>query len=142
MKDGSIGAVNRESNHANAANHGCCSLLDSGGVGLGGGAGWRWPCGTWVDVNSGHTGPLKARFRQIDDCHYRVVFTGRFAKVVPFRFATTLNVVGRDGDQVLLAGESRLMGLYKFTYNASADEHRFNAQYQSGRWTGEFNLSR
>lgn len=102
----------------------------------------RWPCGKWVDTNAGHEGPLKAKFRQIDDCHYRVVFTGRFAKVIPFRFATTVNVVGKDGDKVVMAGESRLMGFYKFKYEAVADEHQFNAQYSSGRWTGEFNLSR
>lgn len=102
----------------------------------------RWPCGSWIDTNSGHQGPLKARFRQTDDCHYRVVFTGKFAKVIPFRFATTLNVVGREGDKVILAGESRLMGFYKFKYDAVADEHEFNAHYSSGRWTGEFNLSR
>ena len=102
----------------------------------------RWPCGSWVDTNTGHEGPLKARFRQIDDCHYRVVFTGKFAKVIPFRFATTLNVVGKNGDKVVMAGEARLMGFYKFRYDAVADEHQFNAQYSSGRWTGEFNLNR
>ena len=102
----------------------------------------RWPCGTWIDTNTGHEGPLKAKFRQLDDCHYRVVFTGKFAKVIPFRFATTLNVVGRDGDKVVIAGETRLMGFYKFSYNGVADEHEFNAQYNSRRWTGEFNLSR
>jgi hypothetical protein len=102
----------------------------------------RWPCGKWIDTNTGHEGPLKARFHQIDDCHYRVVFTGKFAKVIPFRFATTLNVVGKDGDKVVMAGETRLMGFYKFKYDAVADEHQFNAQYSSRRWTGEFNLSR
>jgi hypothetical protein len=34
------------------------------------------------------------------------------------------------------------MGFYKFKYDAVADEHQFNAQYTSRRWTGEFNLSR
>ncbi len=102
----------------------------------------RWPCGTWIDTNTGHEGPLKAHFRQTDDCHYRVVFTGRFAKVIPFRFATTLDVVGRDGGKVFLAGQSRLMGFYRFNYSAVADEHQFNAQYSSRRWTGEFNLNR
>ncbi len=102
----------------------------------------RWPCGKWIDTNTGHEGPLKARFCQLDDCHYRVVFTGKFAKVIPFRFATTLNVVGKDGDKVVMAGETRLMGFYKFRYDAVADEHQFNAQYSSRRWTGEFNLSR
>lgn len=103
--------------------------------------GW-WPCGRWIDMKSGHQGPLRAKFRQTDDCHYRVVFTGKFAKVIPFRFATTLNVVGHDGDKVLMAGTSRIMGFFRFTYNAVADEHQFNAQYSSRRWSGEFNLNR
>jgi hypothetical protein len=102
----------------------------------------RWSCGKWTDDNTGHEGPLRGKFRQIDDRHYRVVFTGKFAKVVPFRFATTLNVVGHEGDKVILAGESRIMGFSKFTYNAVADEHHFNSQYSSRRWRGEFNLSR
>lgn len=111
-------------------------------------AGWageldgRWRCGRWSDTKSGHEGPLRAYFRQVDDGHYRVIFHGRFAKIVPFCFATTLDVVGRDGDELFLAGESRLLGFYKFTYSATADEHQFNAQYQSRRWSGEFHLSR
>src|SRR5437773_6435671 len=75
----------------------------------------RWPCGKWTDDNTGHEGPLRGRFQQIDDCHYRAVFTGKFAKVVPFVFMTKLNVVGREGDKVILAGESRLPGMGKFT---------------------------
>ena len=101
----------------------------------------RWPCGKWVDTNKGHEGPLQGKFCQIDDCHYRVVFTGKFAKVVPFRFAATLNVVGREGDKVIFTGESRIMGM-RFSYNAVADANNFNAQYSSRRWTGEFNLQR
>jgi hypothetical protein len=101
----------------------------------------HWPCGSWTDDIRGHKGPLQANFCQIDDCHYRVAFSGKFAKVVPFRFATTLNVVGRDGDKVIMAGESRVMGM-RFSYNAVADEHNFNSQYSSRQWRGEFNLTR
>ena len=68
----------------------------------------RWRHGSWTDTNTGHQDALRARFHQMEDGNYRVVFTGRFAKVVPFRFATALNVVGYDGDQVVLAGESRV----------------------------------
>ncbi len=102
----------------------------------------RWRSGEWTDDNTGHRGPLKARFREKSNGDYRVVYTGRFALVVPFRFATTMNVVGRDGDKVLLAGESRLPGFGQFTYQAVADEDNFNSQYSSRRWRGEFNLNR
>jgi len=102
----------------------------------------RWPNGSWYDAKSGHEDVLRARFKQNCDGNYRVVFTGKFAKVIPFRFATTLNVVGHDGDQVIMSGESRIMGLVRFKYDAVADEHNFNAQYSSRRWSGEFNLNR
>ncbi len=103
------------------------------------GRGWR---GTWVDNNAGHDGALRARFRPTRDGNYRAVFSGTYYKVIPFVFATKLNVVERDGGRVTLAGESRVMGFGRFTYNAVADEHHFNSQYQSGRWVGEFNLRR
>jgi len=102
----------------------------------------RWRNGSWTDDNTGHEGPLHARFREQADGNYRVVFTGRFAKVVPFRFATTLNVVGQDGDSVVMEGQARLMGFYRFNYQAVADAHTFQSQYSSRRWTGSFNLSR
>lgn len=102
----------------------------------------RWRNGSWTDSNSGHEGPLRARFRERNDGNYRVVFTGRFAKVVPFRFGTTLKVVEREGDKVVMAGQSRVMGFGRFTYYAVADEHLFSAQYSSWRWRGEFILSR
>jgi hypothetical protein len=102
----------------------------------------RWRNGFWTDTNTGHEDVLRGRFHQKADGNYRVVFTGRFAKVIPFRFATTLNVVGQDGDKVVMAGESRVMGFGRFSYNAVADGNHFNAQYDSRRWRGEFTLWR
>jgi hypothetical protein len=102
----------------------------------------RWRHGSWSDANTGHEDALRARFREKDNGDYRVVFTGRFAKVIPFRFATTLEVVGHDGDQVIMAGESRVMGFGRFSYHAVGNGHHFNAQYHSRRWQGEFHLRR
>lgn len=102
----------------------------------------RWRRGFWTDANTGHEDALRGRFRQQSDGNYRVVFTGRFAKIVPFRFATTLNVVGHDGDKVIMSGESRLMGFGRFSYDAVADGNSFQAQYSSRRWRGEFHLWR
>lgn len=102
----------------------------------------RWSNGNWTDDNTGHQGPLRARFHERSDGNYRVVFSGRFAKIVPFRFATTLNVVGRDGGNVIFAGESRVLGFGRFTYDAVADENTFTSNYSSRRWRGQFNLSR
>jgi hypothetical protein len=102
----------------------------------------RWRNGSWSDTNTGHEDVLRGRFRQQSDGNYRVVFTGRFAKVIPFRFATTLQVVGNDGDKVTMEGESRVLGFGRFSYTAVADANNFNAQYNSRRWRGEFNLWR
>jgi hypothetical protein len=100
---------------------------------------WR---GSWTDTNSGHSGPLRARFREIDDAHYRVVFTGRFWKVIPFRFATTLGVVGRDRSNVFLAGESSLGPFGQFRYSAVANGCHFTSDFTSRRLQGRFELSR
>ncbi|MSU78642.1 MAG: hypothetical protein EXS16_11185 [Gemmataceae bacterium] len=103
------------------------------------GGGWR---GTWHDENKDHTGPLRGWFKQTHDGHYRVAFTGKYAKVVPFFFSTKLNVVGRDGDQVILGGSSRLPLFGRFNYNGAADGNNFNAQYDSRLWRGSFRLTR
>jgi hypothetical protein len=102
----------------------------------------KWRHGSWSDTKTGHEDVLRGNFRERSDGNYRVVFTGRFAKVIPFRFATTLHVVGHDGDKVILAGEPRVLGFGGFSYHAVADGHNFDAQYHSKRWSGEFNLSR
>ena len=103
----------------------------------------RWRSGSWTDDNTGHVGPLRARFRATTNGDYRAVFTGTFRKVIPFRLATTLRVVDRQEDgTVVMAGESRIMGFWRFNYHAVADEHSFYAQYSSSRWRGEFNLQR
>ena len=102
----------------------------------------RWRHGSWTDTNTGHEDALRGRFREQSDGNYRVVFTGRFAKVIPFRFTTTLNVVGHNGDKVMMEGESRVAGFGRFSYHAVADGNHFNAQYDSRRWKGEFNLWR
>lgn len=116
-------------------------LAFSAGAATAGELDGRWR-GAWTDDVRGHEGRLRGRFRETRNGDYRVVFTGTFAKVVPFRFATTLKVVGHDNGKTVFAGESRVGGFGRFSYNAVADEHNFSAQYNSGRWRGAFNLSR
>ncbi len=101
----------------------------------------RW-CGTWNDCKSGHDGPLRGTFSKCDDQYYHVVFTGRFFKVIPFRFATTLDVTGHDGGKVQLSGQSRLGLFGNFSYSAEATDTNFTANYSSRRWEGQFLLSR
>jgi hypothetical protein len=101
----------------------------------------RWR-GTWDDSRSGHQGPLRASISCVDGQHYHAVFTGRFFKVIPFRFRTTLDVTGVEGDTVFLSGQSRLGLFGTFHYSAQATEHDFTAHYSSRRYEGMFLLSR
>jgi hypothetical protein len=98
--------------------------------------------GTWNDCKSGHSGPLRAMVSKCDDRHYHAVFTGRFFKVIPFRFETDLEVTGQADDKVLLSGESRLGMFGTFRYSAVATSANFTANYSSRRYEGQFLLSR
>jgi hypothetical protein len=101
----------------------------------------RWS-GHWVSETNGHTGPLHARFRQIDGDTYRVAFSGRFAKVVPFWYTTKLDVVAA-GDGVVVLGASQklpLVGTYSTTATATATD--FDAAFTSKKDSGRFILSR
>lgn len=101
----------------------------------------KWS-GYWVSDTNGHTGPLHARFRQIDDSTYRATFRGRFAGIVPFWYTTKLHVEGTGDDVVVLGASQRLplMGEYRTTATASATN--FDANYTSRKDAGRFVLTR
>jgi hypothetical protein len=101
----------------------------------------RWS-GKWVSETNGHTGPLRARFRQLDEDTYRVAFRGRFAKVIPFWYTTKLDVAAAGDGMVVLSASQRLplVGTYSTTATATATE--FDAAFTSRRESGRFILSR
>jgi hypothetical protein len=101
----------------------------------------RWS-GRWVSETNGHTGPLHARFRQVDADTYRVAFRGRFAKVLPFWYTTKLDVVAAGDGVVVLAASQRLplVGAYSTTATATATD--FDATFTSRKDSGRFILSR
>jgi hypothetical protein len=102
----------------------------------------RWS-GHWESGKNGHRGPLRATFTRIDDCHYRVVFRGRFWLVVPFRYGMTMNVTGYDGDELILSGSHKLGPvLGSFDYCAEATCRDFVADFQSKGDYGKFVLIR
>lgn len=102
----------------------------------------RW-AGAWESRTSGHKGPLFAEFTRCGEGEYRVKFTGRFLKVVPFRYSVTLTVVEDHGDSVTLAGSSYLGRLFgTFSYRAAADGCSFQADYSSAKDSGTFRLTR
>ena len=102
----------------------------------------RWS-GSWQSGTTGHTGPLFATFCRCGDGAYRVEFSGRFFKIVPFRYTVVLRVVEDTGDEVTLAGSSFLGRLFgTFTYRATADACHFTAGYRSQKDSGSFRLQK
>lgn len=99
--------------------------------------------GYWVSCTNGHRGPLRATFTRVGDDCYEVRFKGRFAAVVPFRYGTTLSVVGR-GDGVLLLSASKRLGpvLGTFEMSAAATATTFDANFTSKNDAGKFVLTR
>lgn len=102
----------------------------------------RWS-GYWVSDKNGHTGPLRASFRRVSDTCYRVTFSGRFWKVVPFVYSVRLAVTGTTGDVVTLAGETRAGPVIgTFHYDAVATPCHFEARFTSRNDSGRFVLTR
>jgi hypothetical protein len=98
--------------------------------------------GHWRDTKSGHSGPLRASFTRCGDDAYRVTFTGRFFKVIPFRYSVQLDVTAADGERVYLTGEQRIPIFGTFHYWAVADCTDFVADFCSRRYQGQFVLRR
>ena len=71
------------------------------------------------------------------------VVAGRFALVIPFRYTTTLTVVGR-GDGVLTLAASHTLGpiLGTFRMSAVATATTFDADFTSKNDHGKFVLTR
>jgi hypothetical protein len=102
----------------------------------------KWS-GYWQSETTGHTGQLHGRFRQLDAETYRVSFHGRFAKVVPFWYATKFHVAGAgDGVVQLSASQNLGLGLGTFTTTALATATSFDARYSARKDSGRFVLSR
>lgn len=101
----------------------------------------RWD-GYWVSDANGHTGPLHARFRQLDADTYRVAFRGRFAKVVPFWYATKLHVAGAGDGTVVLTASQRLPFVGEYRTTAAATATDFDAAFTSRKDSGRFVLTR
>lgn len=99
--------------------------------------------GCWQSTSTGHSGPLRATFTPCGEDRYAVEFSGRFFKILPFRYSVTLRVVEDCGDRLTLAGSSFLGRLFgTFTYEAEATDCHFEARYASKKDAGVFRLDR
>jgi hypothetical protein len=98
--------------------------------------------GYWISDSTGHRGPLRCTLTPLSDGSYQADFSGRFFKILPFRYSVILSVL-QDGDTVYLSGAHQLgRRLGTFYYNAEADSCNFVASYSSCKDHGRFVLSR
>jgi hypothetical protein len=98
--------------------------------------------GYWQSDDTGHRGVLRCTFTRLDDSSYRANFSGRFLKIVPFRYSVVLNAVDH-GDVVQLSGSQELGRRFgTFYYSAEATCSDFNATFTSCKDSGQFVLTR
>jgi len=79
---------------------------------------------------------------RLDANRYEVFFSGRFFKVMPFRYSVVMTASEQNG-VVQLSGSKylgRLAGT--FSFNAAATDCQFNANYSSCKDNGKFTLCR
>lgn len=99
--------------------------------------------GSWVSCKNGHHGKLRATFCRINDTQVQAVFTGSFARILPFRYKATLTIVHEEPGLIRLRGSQRLgpiMGT--FCYEATITGDRFDATYSSRRDCGQWTMTR
>jgi hypothetical protein len=102
----------------------------------------RWTCGSWLSYCTGHHGRLRGVLQRNCCGDYDARFTGTFAKIVPFLYRVTLNVVDcRDG-VVYFRGSKRLPMLGTFCYEGHATSCSFEFRYTTRKDRGVFRMSR
>ena len=101
----------------------------------------RWS-GYWVSEESGHNGPLHARFIPLDDQTYRVRYHGRFARIIPFIYSTKMIIAGATDEAVLLTASEKLPLFGSFQTSALATATSFDANFSSRGDAGRFVLTR
>jgi hypothetical protein len=99
--------------------------------------------GNWSSGTTRHRGPLRCTFTKLDETSYQADFSGRFFKVLPFRYSVVLTVIADTGDSITLSGSHELGRRFgTFTYTATATCTDFVANYSSCKDNGQFTLSR
>ena len=99
--------------------------------------------GNWQSEISGHQGALKAKFTVMDETKVQARFSGRFFKVVPFKFNVTLDVVSQKDGVTKLQGKQdlgRALGIYHYDVTYKGDE--FIANYKTDKDKGVFTVSK
>ena len=104
------------------------------------GGGFR---GTWTSETHGSAGPMRAVVRPIRGDEVRVLFVGRFLKVVPFAYSARLHIIGTTTDGVMLSGSRYLgPGLGTFTMHGTLTPQALDAEFRAKNERGRFTLTR
>jgi len=99
--------------------------------------------GNWKSELSGHEGPLKAKFTVSGETKVQARFTGRFFKIVPFKFNVSLDVVSQKDGVTKLQGKQdlgRALGVYHYDVTYKGNE--FIAKYKTDKDKGVFSVSK
>ncbi len=98
--------------------------------------------GTWQSCVTPHKGPLNAEFVRLDANSYEVFFNGRFFKLFPFKYSVVMTATEQNG-VVTLSGSKYLGRMFgTFSFNATATDCNFNANYTSCKDSGCFVMTR
>jgi hypothetical protein len=111
------------------------------GVGHGQDLSGQWS-GRWNSSANGHSGKIEATFCQTSHSQVEARFRGTFAKVIPFRYRTKLNVVAQQPGLTVMAGSRRLPLGGEFNYHITMTDSCFNGSFSSRRNSGTFVMQR
>lgn len=98
--------------------------------------------GYWQSDANGHQGCIRATFCQISACQVEAKFSGTFAKILPFRYRTRLNIVHQEPGMMLLSGSRRLPFSGEFRYDVEIRDGQFLGTFSSPRNSGTWVMSR
>lgn len=122
---------------ANAQN--CCQPCQ-GGVQASNLSG-QWS-GYWHSDANGHRGRIGATFEQVGSNQVQARFRGTFAKIIPFRYRTNLDVTYQDPGLTILSGSKRLPISGRFRYYAEISNGEFTGTFSSPRNRGTWVMQR
>lgn len=98
--------------------------------------------GHWHSNANDHSGKISATFCQTSANSMQANFRGTFAKVIPFRYRTQLNIVSQQPGLTVMSGGRRLPLGGQFNYFVTMTDQCFNGSFSSRRNRGTFVMRR
>jgi len=98
--------------------------------------------GRWHSGANDHSGKIGATFCQINPETMQARFRGTFAKVIPFRYRTNLNIASQQPGLTVMSGSRRLPLGGEFKYHITMTDQCFNGSFSSKRNRGTFVMQR